>query len=127
MINLKEKNSLVTLEIERYSVRKFLCNLQFTEADLEECINQRFSDLCGGYPYRFDFEVGKIYDTIWDWKTFDDDGYMWVTILKERLNGETIITSDMILGSVYSIVMLNNFEEVTLVELREEILNRILE
>lgn len=126
MIDIKEKLSLLTKEIGRYNVLTHLCHSQFTEKDLEECINQRFSDL-GGNPYKFDFEVGKIYDTIWDWRTFDDDGYMWVTILKERLNGRTLITDDMILGRVYSLVIINNFEEITLRELREEKINQILE
>jgi hypothetical protein len=125
MINLKE--ILTSIGIGRYSLDKdYICIKQFTEEDLKDCRKQRFSDL-SGIPYKFDFEVGRTYDIIEDWRTLNDDGYMWITILKERYQGGNIITDDMILGSVYSMIILSNFRKKELDEIREEKIDELFD
>ena len=124
MIDLEEKINFTN--IKRYDISIHKCLKQFTKEDLDDCKSQRFSDLSGN-PYIFDLEVGRVYDTIWDWKTLNDDGYMWGYILKDKWDGNTIIDDNKILGSAYSLVIINNFIDVTKEEIRNNKIETILE
>lgn len=124
MIDLNEM--LSSINVKRFSTSIHKCLKQFTLDDLNECKSQRFSDLSGN-PYLFDLDIDRIYDVVFDWKTFNDDGYMWTYILRDRWDGSNIIDDSKILGEAYSMLIGSNFVNITKEEIRDSKIETIFE
>jgi hypothetical protein len=106
----------------RYKIsRSWVCLRLYDDKTLKEVKSLMFSDI-DFPPYKVDLEIGKIYDIIWDWRHFDDGGYMTVYIVEDRWKGERKVKCK---DRVYSSVIETHFQKMEDWETRQKVLENL--